>query len=98
MDTTQPVESRSGKPLSQTNGIFIIMLLFIGIILFCLANFRSRPTPRWQYRIVAIPDSSFETDINNLGVQGWDLVFARRVSNGENSTTFSYEMIFKKPR
>jgi len=54
---------------------------------------------QWEYRIESFPDRSFDQRINAMGRDGWELVFARRVSDGsEYSPTFSYEMIFKRPK
>ena len=38
----------------------------------------------------------FETGMNGLGEQGWEMVFARRAP-GENDR-MSYEVIFKRPK
>jgi len=52
---------------------------------------------QWEYRIESVPDRSFDQRINAMGREGWELVFARRASDGADySPTFSYEMIFKR--
>src|ERR1044072_4006681 len=54
---------------------------------------------QWEYRIESFPDRSFDQRINTMGRDGWELVFARRASDGADySPTFSYEMIFKRPK
>ena len=54
---------------------------------------------QWEYRIESFPDRSFDQRINTMGSDGWELVFARRASDGSDySPTFSYEMIFKRPK
>lgn len=54
---------------------------------------------QWEYKIESIPDRSFDQRINAMGREGWELVFARRASDGSDySPTFSYEMIFKRPK
>jgi hypothetical protein len=51
----------------------------------------------YTYKIVNVPDSSFDSSMNYEGVRGWELVTARRASDGSTySPTFSYECIFKK--
>ena len=52
----------------------------------------------WEYKIASISDESFEREINVLGIDGWELVFARRASVGElgGDHSFVYEMIFKR--
>jgi len=54
---------------------------------------------QWEYRIESVPDRSFDQRINAFGRDGWELVFARRASDGSDySPTFSYEIIFKRPK
>lgn len=56
------------------------------------------PIPQWEYTIESIPDLGFGTAMNNLGKQGWEMVFARRASSGASyNAEFSYEVIFKRP-
>src|ERR1051326_2821642 len=44
----------------------------------------------WEYRIESLPDRTFDQRINALGQEGWELVFARRASDGSDySPTFS---------
>lgn len=56
--------------------------------------------PRWDYMIRSVPDLSFTYVMTELGSAGWELVFARRASNGETGglMVMSYECIFKRPR
>lgn len=54
---------------------------------------------QWQYKIESVPDRAFDQRINAMGKDGWELVFARRASDASDySPTFSYEMIFKRPK
>src|SRR6266498_3553997 len=54
---------------------------------------------QWEYRIETVPDLSFDQRVNAMGKDGWELVFARRASDGSTySPVFSYEMIFKRPK
>jgi len=54
---------------------------------------------QWEYRIESFPDRSFDQRINAMGKEGWELVFARRASDGSDySPTYSYEMIFKRTK
>ena len=50
----------------------------------------------WEYKIVSPDDAFFDTEMNLMGKQGWELVTARRASGPLDSV--SYEMIFKRPR
>jgi len=49
----------------------------------------------YEYRIEAIPDLTFEESMDELGEEGWELVFARRAQDSLTDE-FSYECIFKK--
>jgi hypothetical protein len=54
---------------------------------------------QWEYRVETVPDLSFTQRVNAMGKDSWELVFARRASDGSTySPVFSYEMIFKRPK
>ena len=56
-----------------------------------------RVTPTWEYRILSVSDTLFDETMGALGGDGWELVTARRASNGSSYTpVFSYECIFKR--
>jgi hypothetical protein len=70
----------------------IIVILIIGF--FVLPRFHSE---HWEYTVVTVPDESFTRQMDALGSDGWELVSARRASDGSTySPTFSYEMILKR--
>jgi hypothetical protein len=57
------------------------------------------PSQEWEYSVVSVPDNSFTEKMNEIGAQGWEVVFARRASDGrELLPTFSYEIILKRPK
>jgi len=99
-----PVTSASAPFRGVTSGqaTAIIVILVLGFFVFPF--FRSvfnlvMPAQQWEYRIVAVPDSLFDYKMKELGTQGWELVIARRASEGSTyTTTFSYEMVFKRPK
>ncbi len=79
---------------NQGNIIIVLLIVIFGIIFW--KGYKDAPPEKWQYKIEAIRDETFETDMNSLGNQGWEAVSARRASNGNRNTDFSYEIIFKK--
>lgn len=50
---------------------------------------------RYDYHVDSIPDLEWATKAQKLGQDGWELVFARRASDGDGN--FLYECIFKRP-
>ena len=57
------------------------------------------PRTKWEYGVVAVKDEEFDKDMGKLGEAGWEVVSARRASDGNtDSPKFSYEFIIKRPR
>ena len=50
----------------------------------------------WEYDVIAIDDLKWDTDGKLMGLQGWEVVSARRASDGAG--TMSYEMLIKRPK
>ena len=50
----------------------------------------------WEYKIDSPYDETFESSMNFMGRQGWELVSARRATSKYGSP--KYEMIFKRPK
>ena len=48
----------------------------------------------YEYAIESIPDLEWGTKAQELGKQGWELVFARRATDSDNN--YMYECIFKR--
>ncbi len=83
--------------MSKLQGNIIIGLLVIATLLGLWSNLK--PSPKWEYKIEAVPDVAFESGMTTLGDEGWEAVSARRASSGEGkSAVFSYEIIFKRPK
>lgn len=73
-------------------------LALLGILSILLINSFSGQkvqTVSYEYRIESIPDLMFEESMDELGEEGWELVFARRAQDSITDE-FSYECIFKK--
>lgn len=94
---SEPATNRGEGLMSKLQGNIIIALLAIAVILGLWTNLK--PSPKWEYKIEAVPDLSFESSMTTLGDDGWELISARRASSGEGkSAVFSYEIIFKRPK
>ncbi len=91
IECKEKVESKISK--SQAEWI-IILLSFIALItcLIFLLSFSS--TIKWEYKLESTDDNAFEIEMNKLGDEGWELVFARRAIMPNGGAT--YEMIFKR--
>jgi len=87
---TSPVQSAP-----SLGGVYAL-LIAMALLLVAIAFHVPASSPRYTYMIKDVPDSDFEAQMNALGQQGWDAVSARRASEGEGSSTFSYEIIFKR--
>ena len=81
-------------------GEIIIVALLIGVL--SMMSWNSFRVEKWEFKIEAVNDLTFTTDINKLGEDGWELVFARRASAGSLDSgvkpEFTYEIIFKRRR
>lgn len=49
---------------------------------------------RFEYMVDSIPDLEWASKAQELGNEGWELVFARRASGADD--TYLYECIFKR--
>ena len=70
----------------------LLLLVAIGIIVFLTFP------ARWQYEVVFIPDADLVARMNSLGADGWDVVSARRATEGRNVNSMGYELILKRHR
>ena len=95
MDVIQPESVKRINQNFQLNILILLIVLFFGFFAWSSLSSKAK-TVKWEYTIESIPDLEFESGMNKLGKQGWELVFARRAS-GETKSEFSYEMIFKRP-
>jgi DNA-directed RNA polymerase subunit RPC12/RpoP len=71
------------------------LLVVIAVELFWLAN--APPAVTWEYRIESIDDIMFESEMDKLGAEGWELTFARRAIDSITDRGI-YECIFRRPR
>jgi hypothetical protein len=77
-----------------------VIAFVLVLVLLALAGqmFLNRALPeQWQYTVAAPKDEDLSAVVNKLGASGWELVSARRASDGDSKDPkMSYEMIFKK--
>ena len=91
-------EEGRARSIPETKPYLIGISVLLVIVALLLGYIAFKPTPhRWQYKIEGIEDQQFSQKMQTLGAEGWELVFARRASSGEESPTFVYEVIFKRP-
>lgn len=101
--------STNSKSKSERVSIFNILVQFreiinttlLGAILAVLAfNLWWQRQPKnvqYEYKIESLEDVVFDTSINRLGDEGWELVFARRALAGEDDSRRGiYECIFRR--
>ena len=100
VDTKLPAhEPVPSSGISQIQAVIIILLLAGILVAPFLHTVPISPPPAWEYRIETIRDVGFTRQMNEIGAEGWEVVFARRASDGsEYHPTFSYEVIFKRPK
>ena len=106
----QPVvASRRGCGNSEILfNVTMVLLVLIGLTIVGLLTFDETQTrtgirdkivdrPQWEYTIESPDDLFIEDELERLGAQGWELVFARRATS-DITDGVSYEMIFKRRR
>ena len=76
--------------------------LLAGILLLLLVNWLQegrRPKELlWEYRVEGVSDITFDSTMQRLGADGWELAFARRAISGDGEYSEGiYEVIFKRP-
>lgn len=77
--------------------ILILSGLLIVQILPLMQTTSSTHIVGWEYSISSIKDDTWDTEMNQKGSQGWELVFARRATTGGvHSSEAMYECIFKR--
>lgn len=77
--------------------LFILTIAFFTVTVSSCDQ--SKPKPKWEYLIRSIDDATFDKDMDTLGAHGWEMVFARRASDGVTyAPTFKYEVICKREK
>lgn len=72
-------------------------LLLIVIALLSVMLYRTYQPEQWSYIVLAPKDESLIEELDKAGSLGYELVSARRASDGDKySPKMSYEMVFKR--
>ena len=88
-----PPAAPHADSITRVQGTVITVLLCIGVILPFVTFLR--PIPRFEYKISSPSDYLFDTEMNALGKEGWEIISARRATSEFRSA--SYEVILKRP-
>jgi len=93
-----PKRRQKSQPVSRTH-LTLLIALIATLLLFQVVTWVSdhASTPQWEYKVESLSDRAFETEVDRLGAEGWELVAARRVAPDEGPGA-KYELIFKRPR
>jgi hypothetical protein len=76
--------------------ILAILTITVGFDIFIRHTTRP-PDDAWQYLVKSVADEHFDDQMDKLGGDGWEVVSARRASNGaDRNPVFSYELILKR--
>ncbi|HKB41212.1 MAG TPA: hypothetical protein VKD72_32595 [Gemmataceae bacterium] len=87
---------RRPRAPAGTLALLILLVCLVGAhLLMDLLRLATSRNERWEYRVDVVPDTSFKAELDLLGHEGWELVFARRAQD-RGTERFSYEMIFKR--
>ncbi len=100
METTHEAAALSPERQrpSATWPIIAVLLLALVVLFSGMSVLRKAPAQHWEYMVTAPHDSTLITSLNSLGAEGWEVVSARRASDGSSySPTFAYEVILKRP-
>ena len=78
-------------------GIKMVLIAAACCVLLIGVAISNQKIDRWEYRLESLEDLTFQTQMNAIGADGWELIFARRAMAGEEKATRGvYECIFKR--
>lgn len=106
--TPEPIPApASSQPPQGPHGLWhlvpalllaVVALLALNLVLTLVTTFRGTPTASaaWEYKTMGILDTEFDSKMDELGRQGWEVAVARRAMSG--GVLPLYEVIFKRRR
>lgn len=74
--------------------MLVFVVAIIGLLSFEAISSGFGTTPKWEYKVSSPSDYSLGRELKELGLEGWELVFARRASSETGGAV--YEMIFRR--
>jgi hypothetical protein len=84
----------------RTNVIIglLVVLVLIGAVHTVDRFFAPKSEPKWEYASQKVADAEFVETMNRAGMNGWELVSARRASDAPliQNPVYYYEMIFRR--
>lgn len=97
-----PATKPPQKPQSVSRAqVTLLIALISALLLFHVVTWvidHASPM-RWEYKVESPSDRVFETEVDRMGAEGWELVTARRVAPDDGGGPGAkYELIFKRPR
>jgi len=81
--------------MSKSQAEWMIILLCCIVLITGLIYLQSvSSTTKWEYKLEYPDDYDFEIEMNKLGDEGWELVYARRAISANGDA--NYELILKR--
>jgi len=82
--------------LFQTYLSIVLTIIMLFVVYGVVSSKAYTPdVQQWEYQIRWFDDETCVQSLAITGMEGWELVYARRAKNQDDE--FGYEIIFKKP-
>jgi len=72
------------------------LLVLLGLNAFSLSSNKRTSLAKYEYKVVAPSDATFESEMNKYGEEGWSIVSARRALVDSSASPSSYEIILQR--
>ncbi|WP_372717161.1 hypothetical protein [Novipirellula sp.] len=93
--TTSTTQLKPVLTKNHIQAVILLLALLLAAQVFGFSKTKNAST-KWEYTLESPSDTSFESSLERMGNQGWELVTARRATSTYGGA--SYEMIFKRPK